>query len=61
MTALYRQVLARSPDPGELQSAVAFLTPRPDRDKDPRNQSQLDPLQQFAQVLLMTNELMFVD
>lgn len=61
VTALYRRVLARPPDPVELQAAVAFMGPRSDSAKIPEERSQLDPIQQFAQVLLMTNELMFVD
>jgi Protein of unknown function (DUF1553) len=59
--ALYRRVLARPPDPPELEAALGFVTPRQSSPNDPHNPFQLDPLQQLAQVLLMTNELMFVD
>ena len=59
--ALYRRVLARPPDPPELEAALEFVTPRQSSPNDPHNRSQLDPMQQLAQVLLMTNELMFVD
>ncbi|WP_422927714.1 DUF1553 domain-containing protein [Singulisphaera sp. PoT] len=51
--ALYRLVLARTPAPDELESAERFL-------KAPAD-SEFDPRAQLAQVLLMTNELMFVD
>jgi len=59
--ALYRRVLARPPDPPELEAALEFVIPRQSAPKDPHDRSQLDPMQQLAQVLLMTNELMFVD
>ena len=59
--ALYRRVLARRPDPAELQAALGFVTPGQSSPEDPHDRSQLDPMQQLAQVLLMTNELMFVD
>jgi len=58
---LYRRVLARPPDPPELEAALEFVIPRQSSPKDPHDRSQLDPIQQLAQVLLMTNELMFVD
>ncbi len=59
--ALYRRVLARSPDPAELEAALRFLASDSKRLKDLHERSQLDPLQQLAQILLMTNELVFVD
>jgi hypothetical protein len=54
--ALYRLVYARLPEPGEIQSALHFVAePRSDE------RSQLTPWQQYAQVLLLTNEMIFVD
>lgn len=53
--ALYRLVLARPAEPGEVAAALDFLAAAPDQ------ATQLSPLEQFAQVLLLTNELMFVD
>ena len=61
ITALYRRVFARRPDQSELQAACRFLATEQGSPRDPRDRSQLDPMQQLAQVLLMTNELMFVD
>jgi hypothetical protein len=60
VAALYRAVLARSPAPGEVVAAVRFLTPAGSPGSRP-GQSQLSRWEQLAQVLLMTNELMFVD
>jgi hypothetical protein len=54
---LYRLVLQREPEADELHIGVRFLTaPETSAEK-----SSLPPLVQFAQVLLLTNELMFVD
>jgi len=61
IVSLYRRVLARRPDPLELKAALEFVTPRQGSPKNLHYRSQLDPTQQLAQVLLMTNELMFVD
>ena len=52
---LYRRVLSRSPEPSELALGAAFLNrkePSPDA---------LSPLAQLAQVLILTNEFLFVD
>jgi hypothetical protein len=55
--ALYRLVLQRLPDADELRIGTEFLaTPAASPEK-----SDLTPLEQFTQVLLLTNELMFVD
>jgi hypothetical protein len=55
--ALYRAVLARTPTPEEQTLATDFL-----RDaKTPPTGTQLTPLQQLAQVLLLSNEFLFVD
>jgi hypothetical protein len=58
---LYRRVLGRTPDSAELQSARRFLTAGPGSAENSERHSQLDRTGQLAQVLLMTNELMFVD
>jgi hypothetical protein len=58
--ALYRTVLARAPVPGEVQAAARFLRaagPAPAG----AGLSRLTRPEQLAQVLLMTNELLFVD
>jgi hypothetical protein len=54
--ALYRLVLARAPDRSEVASALRFVTRR--MDSEP---SQLTAWQAYSQVLLLTNEAMFVD
>ncbi len=56
LRALYRIVFARDPSADEIAAGMRFLqgaeaTPSP----------QLSPWEQYAQVLLLTNELMFVD
>jgi len=53
--ALYHLVLQRSPDEKDLQIAKAFL------DRDIASESKLSPLERYAQALLLSNELMFVD
>jgi hypothetical protein len=53
---LYRLVFARNPDASEIQVGLRFLEAPPGSER-----SQLTPWQQYAQVLLMTNEVMFVD
>jgi hypothetical protein len=55
--ALYRLVLTRAPAPAEVEAALRFLS---EAGRGPER-SQLNPWQQYAQVLLLTNELMFVD
>ena len=53
--AAYRVVFQRQPDQAELNLGLKFLsTPLYSNDK-------LKPLEQYAQVLLLSNELMFVD
>jgi hypothetical protein len=54
VAALYRLVLARAPSAGEVQAALRFV-------EGSKTGSQLDAWQQYAQVLLLTNEMMFVD
>ena len=56
VAVLYRHVLCRDPDPAETQAALRFLNAE-QVDKE----SKLTPWEQLAQVLLLTNEAMFVD
>jgi hypothetical protein len=58
--ALYRLVLARGPDAQELQSALKFLEAARVGLTGP-GKSQLTPWQQYAQVLCLTNEVLFLD
>jgi hypothetical protein len=60
VAALYRRVLCRAPDADEVQLALRFVAEAEQARKQPER-SQLDPWQELAQVLLLTNELMFVD
>ena len=55
--ALYRAVLARQPDAAEQQIAEQFLTTTPTTN----DQIKLTPVEQLAQLLLLTNEFMYVD
>ncbi|MBN01545.1 MAG: cytochrome C [Planctomycetaceae bacterium] len=52
--ALYRQILARDPNPQEQALAEAFLT-------DGAHQSKEQTLAELAQVLLLSNEFIFLD
>jgi hypothetical protein len=58
---LYRLVLTRAPAPAEARLALAFVALAENSRKQSAEKSRLDPWQQLAQVLLLTNELMFVD
>jgi hypothetical protein len=60
ITALYRAVLARPPAPSELRAAARFLAPGSEPTAE-TSRSRLSRWEQLAQVLLMTNELLFVD
>ena len=53
---LYRLVYARNPEPREMQAGLRFVEAPPGSER-----SQLTAWQQYAQVLLLTNEVMFVD
>lgn len=53
---LYRIVLLREPDAEEIHAATDFLAGSPGDDG-----SQLTPWQQYAQVLLLSNEFLFLD
>ncbi len=57
---LYRRVLGREPGAADIQLALDFLTSAENTRRMPAK-SSLDSWQQLAQVLLLTNELMFVD
>jgi hypothetical protein len=61
IAALYRLVLARPPDAQEVDSARRFLVDQSPYSERGKGHSQLGRMQQLAQVLLMTNELVFVD
>jgi cytochrome c553 len=60
VAALYRLVLTRDPEPGEVRGALRFIAEVEMASKG-QQRSQLSAWQQYAQVLLLTNELMFVD
>ena len=48
--------LARDPEPREIQAGLRFVEMPLQKERSP-----LTPWQQYAQVILLTNELMFVD
>jgi hypothetical protein len=54
---LYRTVLLRDPDPAEAKAGLAFV----EAAAGAKEKSALGPWEQYAQVLLLTNEFMFVD
>jgi hypothetical protein len=54
---LYRMILNRQPEPAETPLALDFIA----ASEGSREKSRLDPWQQFVQVLLLTNEFLFVD
>jgi Protein of unknown function (DUF1553)/Protein of unknown function (DUF1549)/Planctomycete cytochrome C len=68
---IYRRVLGRSPEPDELGLAIEFVRRKSDttpteqrawaRSHDPKADQPLSPWEQLSQVLLLTNEFMFVD
>jgi hypothetical protein len=60
IAALYRAVLARPPAPAEVQAAARFVAPA-DPGARESGHSHLSRWEQLAQVLLMANELLFVD
>jgi Protein of unknown function (DUF1553)/Protein of unknown function (DUF1549)/Planctomycete cytochrome C len=60
VAALYRLVLGRKPNADELRLALDFVDAAERARQEPQK-SQLDPWQEYAQVLLLTNEMMFVD
>ena len=56
--ALFRCVLGRKPTKQQTESALRFIE---NATADPQTKNGLTPWEQFAQVLLATNELLFVD
>ncbi len=58
--SLYRLVVQRSPQPTEIAAGIRFLT-HALKSSGSSDRSQLSNWQQYAQVLLLTNEVMFVD
>jgi hypothetical protein len=68
---LYRRVLGRSPEPNELSRAIEFVRSQSTvsstdheawgRPSDTKAAQPLSPWEQLSQVLLLTNEFMFVD
>jgi hypothetical protein len=57
--SLYRLVLARAAEPEEVQFAVSFVESQ--QSAKSAGDKQLSPWERYAQVVLMTNEFMFVD
>jgi hypothetical protein len=60
IAALYRVALGRAPTPLETRAAARYLDPNPHGPAEP-GRSHLSRWEQLAQVLLMTNEILFVD
>src|SRR5262249_55974141 len=60
VAALYRRVLWRQPDVGEVRLALVFVAAA-EKSRNQPGASRLEPWQQFAQVLMLTNEMMFID
>jgi hypothetical protein len=58
--SLYRRVLARDPEPREIELGARFLRSQPET-KAGSSASALSPLAEYAQVLMLTNEFAFVD
>jgi len=56
IAALYRLVLNRLPDSNELAVGRDFLAAA-----KPSDETKLSPWEQYAQLLLLTNEVMYVD
>ena len=57
VAALYQILFSREPDSDELSLGLGFLASAPAESDD----TKLSPLQQYAQLLLLTNEAMYVD
>jgi hypothetical protein len=58
--ALYRRALGRAPDTDERRTALGFIAAALEGQKGDEK-SQLGAWEQYAQVLLLTNEALFVD
>ena len=52
---MYRLVAQRTPESEEIRLAEKFIATQPEAG------TSLSPLEKYAQVLLLSNELMFVD
>ena len=66
--AIYRRLFARNPDPNEIELGMQYLAQqKKEYNKQAAVKPQkgkpnlLNPWEQYAQLLLMTNEFMFVD
>ena len=59
VNALYRLALGREARPDEVEAANRFITPG--APNAPAASSSVDAWQQFAQVLLLTNEFLYLD
>src|SRR5262249_29078324 len=60
VAALYRLVLCRWPGAGEVRLALDFVAAA-EKSRNQPGGSRLESWQQLAQMLLLTNEMMFVD
>jgi hypothetical protein len=58
IAALYRLVLARQPDADEMSLGEQFLATA---SSEPPDTMKLTPIEQYAQLLLLTNEVMYID
>jgi hypothetical protein len=58
VTAIYRAILSRKPTPDEVAVGVAFAE---ETGKAKVTGNQLTAWEQYAQVLLLSNEFLFVD
>lgn len=56
--AIYQQVLSRAAAPDELELALGYIS---NAEAHPNADTQLNPWERLAQVLLLTNEFTFVD
>ena len=61
ITALYRVVLNRNPHAHEVQTALRFIGQAAEEQASAHQYSELTAFEQLTQVLLLTNEWMFVD
>ncbi len=63
IAALYRRVLLREPNPAEVSTALRFLAAAgtPPEAATDAQKSQLTPWEQLSQILLLTNEFLFID
>lgn len=60
---LYRRVLSRDPSPDELSLAVEYIDSANQQSpaKSTKSRDTLSPWEQFAQILLLTNEFLYLD